>query len=107
MNKKIVRLTEGDLHRIVKESVRSIINETPYTWDYHKDELTDEILDKLASNPPGGISFKYKRSSDGFRTLGYVIDVSDKYGLGYFHGFVAYIRDLRDVLRVFGQESSL
>ena len=28
MNKKLIRLTEGDLHRIVKESVTRIINES-------------------------------------------------------------------------------
>lgn len=27
MNKKLIRLTEGDLHRIVKESVNRILNE--------------------------------------------------------------------------------
>ena len=27
MNKKLIRLTEGDLHRIVKESVKKVLNE--------------------------------------------------------------------------------
>ena len=27
MNKKLIRLTEGDLHRIVKESVNRVLNE--------------------------------------------------------------------------------
>lgn len=27
MNKKVIRLTEGDLHRIVKESVNRVLNE--------------------------------------------------------------------------------
>ena len=28
MNKKLIRLTEGDLHRIVKESVRRVLKES-------------------------------------------------------------------------------
>ena len=38
MNKKLIRLTEGDLHRIVKESVNRVLNEgvfgsePPYYW---------------------------------------------------------------------------
>ena len=28
MNKKLIRLTESDLHRIVKESTRKILNES-------------------------------------------------------------------------------
>jgi hypothetical protein len=34
MNRKIIRLTESDLHRIVKESVKRVINETlnPLSW---------------------------------------------------------------------------
>lgn len=31
MNKKLIRLTEGDLHRIVKESVNRILNEVSWT----------------------------------------------------------------------------
>lgn len=37
MNKKLIRLTEGDLHRIVKESVNKVLNEwgadSPEEWD--------------------------------------------------------------------------
>lgn len=31
MNKKIVRLTESDLHKIIKESVRKVVNEADGT----------------------------------------------------------------------------
>lgn len=34
--KKIVRLTEGDLHRIVKESSNRIINEIGDTYDGYR-----------------------------------------------------------------------
>ena len=31
--KKLIRLTEGDLHRIVKESVKRVLNESEFTND--------------------------------------------------------------------------
>ena len=34
MNKKLIRLTESDLHRIVKESVNKILNEIDWIDDY-------------------------------------------------------------------------
>ena len=30
MNKKMIRLTESDLHRIVKESVKRVLRENPH-----------------------------------------------------------------------------
>ena len=42
MNKKLIRLTESDLHRIVKESANRVLNEVGYegnlqdTEDYNK-----------------------------------------------------------------------
>lgn len=43
MNRKLIRLTESDLHRIVKESVYRIINEDRYAWD-----LTDDGVDEFS-----------------------------------------------------------
>ena len=37
MDKKLIRLTESDLHRIVKESVRKVINEIGNTDKYYGD----------------------------------------------------------------------
>jgi len=34
MNKKLIKLTEGDLHRIVKESVQKILKEAAYQGNY-------------------------------------------------------------------------
>lgn len=45
MNKKLIRLTESDLHRIVKESVRRIIRE--HYRDYPRnDEQLEMVMDK-------------------------------------------------------------
>lgn len=42
MNKKLIRLTESDLHKIVKESVNRILSEARYAWD-----LTDNGVDEF------------------------------------------------------------
>ena len=34
MNKKLIRLTEADIHRMVKESVNKVLNETPYDGNH-------------------------------------------------------------------------
>ncbi len=40
--KRITRLTESDLHRIVKESVNKVLKEARYAWD-----LTDDGVDEF------------------------------------------------------------
>lgn len=54
MNKKLIRLTEGDLHRIVKESVNRILNEvvinTPYGSVNHNDLDFDGRINQI-ENP--------------------------------------------------------
>jgi hypothetical protein len=50
MNKKLIRLTEGDLHRIVKESVNRILNESLCSsgnkeYDYLSNSLFSLIED--------------------------------------------------------------
>ena len=53
MNKKLIRLTESDLHRVVKESVNKVLNEVMYNgkslhgnnpddWKYMADVRGDE-----------------------------------------------------------------
>ena len=44
MNKKLIRLTESDLHRIVKESVNRVIHINE--WE----ETEDDVLNRLQSN---------------------------------------------------------
>ena len=42
MNKKIIRLTESDLHRIIKESVNKVLNEVQFGGEsFHGDNPTD------------------------------------------------------------------
>ena len=48
MNKKLIRLTEADLHRIVKESVEKIVNEIPSKgWSNEDEEFLEETLSLL------------------------------------------------------------
>lgn len=44
MNKKVIRLTESDLHRIVKESVNRILNETNKKGPMQHWKRTDEAM---------------------------------------------------------------
>ena len=48
MNKKLIRLTESDLHRIVKESINRILNEVGETDDGQK--LLARLAAKKAFN---------------------------------------------------------
>lgn len=73
MNKKLIRLTEQDLHRIVKESVNRVINEI---GDTPKGQY---MLGSLAARQNyGGINiddpddiYGYEDSQDMFNTLNY------------------------------------
>lgn len=42
MNKKLIRLTESDLHRIVKESVQKILNEADGWQTYDDTNMSPE-----------------------------------------------------------------
>ena len=44
MNKKLIRLTEGDIHRIVKESVNNILLES------NNQEIIDNVVDMVIND---------------------------------------------------------
>ena len=53
MSKKLVRLTEGDLHRIIKESVNKVLNEIhgmPSAYDSKKADKEIYNMNKMPSN---------------------------------------------------------
>ena len=52
MNKKLIRLTESDLHRIVKESVKRIMNEVGETDDGQK--MLAKLAARKSFNGDGG-----------------------------------------------------
>ena len=62
MNKKLIRLTESDLHRIVKESVNKILNEVLDTTDSIKSFYRDkgEQLSKPKSKIKGMLDPKWR-----------------------------------------------
>lgn len=48
MNKKLIRLTESDLHRIVKESVNRVLNESYYnSSDSRFNNLASRLMEYL------------------------------------------------------------
>ena len=81
MNKKLIRLTEGDLHRIVKESVNKILNEIGNTPKYQY------LLGSLAARQNRNNldlydpdDFDYSGESDDmFDTLNYAADERKKH----------------------------
>ena len=70
--KKVIRLTEGDIHRIVKESVKRVLNEywQPYNYDLWDDSdywpEQDDVKKSADSNngkkpPRKGFFNRFKR----------------------------------------------
>ena len=54
MNKKLIRLTESDLHRIVKESVNKVLREiTDYSPHNENDAQIGQIIKLPLSSVPG------------------------------------------------------
>ena len=69
--KQIIRLTESDLHRIVKESVQTILNE--YNEDQYK------ILDKLDRGiRRAGAEAQYGNQDNAARMLEDVLDTANE-----------------------------
>lgn len=62
MNKNLIRLTESDLHKIVKESVNRVIKESNNSETYEKlleaGRIIEQVLghDLMLSQPPAMIS---------------------------------------------------
>ena len=95
MNNKLIKLTEGDLHRIVKKSVNRVLNEVLDTTDSIKSFYNDkgEQLNKPQSRIKGMLDPKWrKRKSqqmnmlkdrhDDIRRIDRHLNNMDK---GYFH----------------------
>jgi hypothetical protein len=67
--KQVIRLTESDLHRIVKESVRKILNE--YNEDQYK------VLDKLDMGiRRAGAEAQYGNQDNAARMLEDILDIT-------------------------------
>jgi len=66
--KKIIRLTEGDLHKIIKESVKRILKEDTWFDNHIADNIFDDMVQK-------GMYRRMNNSS-------YVEWIMDSYGLG-------------------------
>ncbi len=73
--KKLIRLTESDLHRIVKESVKRVLRED--TYSYNGDDYRNSIYDKYSSEINREEIFKenIKRFKTAYKTL------SDEYSV--------------------------
>lgn len=85
--KKVIRLTEGDLHRIVKESVKRILKEDTWFDNHIADNIFDDMVQK-------GL---YRRMNNS----AYVEWIMDSYGLGENQRNIAEkVADKLDVYRM-------
>ena len=83
MNKKLIRLTESDLHKIVKESVNRVLNE----WEYAGwvNDIGDDSYDK----PDGSNEYDFDTKIWGLADKElpkYLEEECNRLGL-YFKGF--------------------
>jgi hypothetical protein len=77
MNKRLIRLTEGDLHRIVKESVNRILNEDD---DALKQRQMQRMWDKQYGQRPDMNSKRSKKRFDWNNKQGYDFDPLEREG---------------------------
>ena len=62
--KKRIRLTESDLHRIVKESVQRILNEAGHIYGHHEDGTLFTNSDQTFHGIPGSVFIWHGEWSD-------------------------------------------
>jgi hypothetical protein len=88
--KQLIRLTEGDLHRVIKESVNKILLEN----DFSNDNKLDLFFKKWEELTEFGVTYLNKKDKE------YVIDriKNDKYLMQYFERgeFGKIIREIND-----------
>jgi len=84
MNKKLIRLTESDLHRIVKESVKKILKE----WnkienpDYDPREIIPfehPVIQMWEKGYPPEVIFDKLKDEEGYDSIDDVLDIIDKF----------------------------
>ncbi len=84
MNKKLIRLTESDLHRIVKESVNRILkesNELPRNgWKFLKTWQLEirhngDLVYAIENRPKDGEVWLLTNMHDGYHVIGYFTDL--------------------------------
>jgi hypothetical protein len=105
MKKKLIRLTESDLHRIVKESVKSILKETKKTslrnfmklW-YDDDDSCIDAVGRLTDNTwlrsMGWEQVFHEGTGDGvYSPEEGIVAVFDEDELPEFHGYQLYKYD--------------
>ena len=91
MNKKLIRLTEADLHRIVKESVKKILRENRQMIREFNDEVgveeTFETDEERVTAKIGQILLPIGSIRKGFKscTVQQVIDVMERGGWEYLN----------------------
>ena len=68
--KKVIRLTESDLHRIIKESVRRILRENAWAKYPAEDQANAELDSNMNINTSGEWADAYKRNDPMVKNIG-------------------------------------
>lgn len=78
--KRRIRLSESDLHRIIRESVRQIVNEYDKSGDYMTfGDTTMSALDDILNSTPSQLSdAELEQSVNYLQAYGYKLSPSDK-----------------------------
>ena len=105
MNKKLIRLTESDLHKIVKESVEKILRESGY--EYGKTIAHLPSADTPLSSKPKDAIYKIAREYIDFRNknpklVQTILKPSNYYDDGNYDEFK---NDNEKLRRIFGLTS--
>jgi hypothetical protein len=66
--KQLIRLTENDLHKIIKESVKNVLNESCWHGDVKPFEVIYQMADKIVTSLEDRINDEnYEEWGDDFR----------------------------------------
>jgi hypothetical protein len=78
--KRRIRLSENDLHRIIKETVRQIVNEYDKSGDYMTfGDTTMSSLDSILNSTPSQLSdAELEQAVNYLQAYGYKLSPSDK-----------------------------
>ena len=68
--KQVIRLTESDLHRIIKESVRRILRENAWAKYPAEDQANAELDSNMNINTSGEWADAYKRNDPMVKKIG-------------------------------------
>ena len=65
--KKTIKLTESDLHKVIEESVKRVLNELQFDNDLNYQSISDQAYEYLEKNEPSEYDWRDIAEGLGFR----------------------------------------